>query len=670
LIFLCAFVSFVRGAVFVSNKSSVLQIYSPMNLRLTNIIALLSYAIALCGIVPLFPWLAPVPRAALALGLLAGIWQDRRGVWPLKNWWLNAAIVPVFLVYALQFSRQNPIQPVVSVLAIMLAVRLGSEKSGRHYLQIHALSLFCLAASSLFDLSPRFLAYLCLMLLLVAVSLVLLTFHAQDSGMTLSRGDLRKVLAAGLVMPLASLPLLVLFFPILPRTPLPLWNLLPSPVASATGFSDRVEPGRAETITDSSIPAFRAEMPRQPRSLLYWRATVFNRVTDNRWVRDTTIPPERIRYTGQTIGQTIYPEPGSPRALVALDAAAAIALPRVKRSPDGIYEWQGNPAKRLVYRAESVTSGILPIAAELDRAFYLRLPDTIPPRIRRLGDEIRRRGSTDARRVELLEAHFRTGSYRYSMRGLPTGPQALEQFLFEKRLGNCEFFASAFALVLRTAGVPARLVGGFLGGEYNDVGGYYLVSADMAHVWVEAFIAGTGWVRIDPSSLAQNAGEVLGRPRKQNWLAGFRQVIDSLNHSWDRTVITYDFESQVEAVRGAGKRLRGIEAKKALKAGLPIAGALAGLAAAFYLVTRRKRLLPSREERLLRSFYRCVARDCGITPEPARQGLFEIAAAAGDNARVCEFVHIYAGALYRDRRLTSGEYTRLKQIIRKGFSKP
>src|SRR5664279_1967806 len=169
---------------------------------LISLIAVLSYGIVLCGIVPLFPWLDTAPRLILAAGMAAGIWQDLRGAWPLKNWQCNAAIVPVFLYYAVQFSHAHPVQPVVSVLAIMLAVRVAGPKNARHYLQISALSLFCLASSSLFDLSPMFLVYQVLMLLMVAVLLVLVTFYSQDNRMLLTRTDLRKVLLAGLAMPL------------------------------------------------------------------------------------------------------------------------------------------------------------------------------------------------------------------------------------------------------------------------------------------------------------------------------------------------------------------------------------------------------------------------------------------------------------------------------------
>lgn len=635
---------------------------------ISTLIAILSYAIALCGIVPLFPWLPLAPRLAIVAGMAAGIWQDRRGNWPIRNWLLNAAIIPVFLFYVAQYSRANPVEPVVSVLSIMLAVRLGGEKSGRYYLQIHALSLFCLAASSLFDLSPTFLIFLTLMLLMVAVALVLLTFYAHDKRLVLSRTDLRPVLAAGLLMPLASLPLLAFFFPILPRTQIPLWNFLAAPSAQSTGMADRVEPGRSAVVGESRVLAFRAEMPRQSQPQLYWRGTVFNRIEGRRWFRAPGIPSERINYSGPRIIQTIYPEPGQSQALLALDAPVAITLPRVNRQPDGVYELKRVGAKRVTYQAESVTSGLLPMDARPGRDFYLQIPDNLPLRIQRLADDIRRRGGSDTHRLELLELYFRNNGYRYSMKDLPVGDNALEQFLFEKKQGHCEFFASAFALVLRMAGVPARLAAGYLGGEYNELGGYYLITEDMAHVWVEAFIAGKGWVRIDPSGFAQNAGAIWGGGPKRDLLSRLRLALDSFNHSWNRTIIVYDFDRQVEVARTVGQKLHGLEPGKVLKAswsGLLLAGLCI---AAVVLYKGRKRLWPSREERLLRKFYRAVERDCQVKVKHEAVGLFELASACGDR-RVRDFVQIYAGAVYRDRRLTSEEYHRLKQMVRNGFGK-
>ncbi|HBA71071.1 MAG TPA: DUF3488 domain-containing protein, partial [Geobacter sp.] len=472
------------------------------------IAAIMTYAIGLCGILPLFPWLTTVPRLVLAVGLLAGLWQDSRKSWPLKSWMQNSVIVPVFLYYAVQFSRANPIQPVVSLLAIMLAVRLAGEKTVRHSLQIHVLALFCLASSSLFDLSPMFLLYLGLMLFLVAIALILLAFQSHENTMLLSRAELRKVLLAGCLMPLLSLPLLLFFFPVLPRTQLPLWNFLSSPAVRTSGYSDKVEPGVQPSVGESRALAFRAEMARQQQQQLYWRGSVFNRMQENRWVRVEGIPSEQPVSGGDSINQLIYPEPSVSRVLIALDRPAEIRLIRLKRSPDGVFEYTGPLGRRLNYQARSVTSGTAPASGLLNRRFYLNLPEGIPPRITKLAGEIGRLGKNDLERLTLLETHFRNGNYRYSMSGLPTGERALEQFIFDGKQGHCEFFASAFAVLLRGAGVPCRLVGGYVGGDYNQLGGYYLVSEDMAHVWVEAFIEGRGWLRIDPSSFATNAGEV------------------------------------------------------------------------------------------------------------------------------------------------------------------
>jgi hypothetical protein len=251
------------------------------------------------------------------------------------------------------------------------------------------------------------------------------------------------------------------------------------------------------------------------------------------------------------------------------------------------------------------------------------------------------------------------------MTGLPTGEHALEQFLFESKQGHCEFFASSFALILRAAGVPARLVGGYLGGEYNQLGGYYLVSEDQAHVWVEVYLDGQGWLRIDPSRFAQNAGAVWAPPRR-NLLLTVRMMLDSFNHAWNRAVITYDFERQIEVVSNIGTRLQGFEAGRAMKKALPYLAVVIAVVCLSVACFYRQRLFPSREERLLRAFYRRVERDCGVRPERGRVGLFELADLTGNN-RVRAFAEIYAGAVYRDRRLTDDEFLHLKRIMRDGF---
>jgi len=633
-------------------------------IAIRSLTVILTYAIDLCDMMPLLPWLTNAPRIILVLALLAGIWQDKRGVWPLKPWMQNIAILPLFIYYALQYSHSNPIQPVVSVLTIMLAVRLAGEKTVRYTLQIHALSLFCLASSSLFDLGPMFLVYLGLLMFLVAIALVLVTFYNQDSSMRMSIADLRKLLSAAILMPLLSLPLMLFFFPLLPRTQLPLWNYLSSTAGFTSGLSDKVDPGSRSIVGESRDLVFRVEMPRQGQQL-YWRGAVFNRMEGSRWVRDRAVPGEKAVYSGQTVTQNIYLEPTDSKIMIVLDRPTSISLKWVKREPDDVFEYFGPTRRRLNYTAVSLFEGVAVSGSSIDKSFYLRLPDTVPPRITQLAADIRRGGKGDRARLELLETYFRNGGYRYSTRDLPTGDHALERFLFETRSGHCEFFASAFAILLRSAGVPSRLVGGYLGGDYNELGGYYLVSENIAHVWVEAFIVGSGWLRIDPSSFAENAGNIFAEHNSRNLMLRLRLAIDSLNHAWNRTVIPYDFEQQMNFIRYAVNLMQGVHTTKTVRS-IAIYTAAVLLFVGLIFAARRKLLFHSREERILRSFLRQAERDFGLDGDQKQMGLFEIASESG-SGKMIEFVNIYAGAVYRDRVLTDEEYRQLRQILRGGF---
>ena len=624
---------------------------------------LFTYVIGLCGAIPLFPWLTTLPRVILLVGLISGVWQDRRGRWPLKPWMQNAIIAPLFLYYALQFSRANPIQPVISVLAIMLAVRLSGEKTVRYSLQIYVLSMFCLASSSLFDLSPVFLLYLGIMLFVVALALVLLTFQHQDHEMAVALPDLKKILMSGLLMPVLSVPLLLFFFPIMPRTQLPLWHFLNPPATTTSGYSDSVEPGSKSSIAASSTLAFRAEMPRQTQPQPYWRGTVFNRTDGIRWSRIAQVPAERPVINVKPVSQIIYPEPTTIRTLIALDRPTAISLRRIKQSPDGVFELIGTAGGRLSYSADSLSSGVTAQRNLLDSQFYLQLPERLPSRIKALAAEVVRTAADDRARVEMLESYFRNGSYRYSTKDLPTGNMAIEQFLFDKKQGHCEFFASSFALLLRAAGVPCRVVGGYLGGEYNQLGGYYLVTDDKAHVWVEAYIKSSGWTRIDPSSFATNAGDIWKRPELHSLKLRIRQAIDSFNHAWNRLFVTYDFEQQIKIASQVGSRLQGVNATKMLWSLVPYVTSCLLIAGLLFAV-RRYSFFSSRERRILNRFLHIVEHDFGISNGDGGAGLFEIAAAAG-NDNIFEFVEIYAGAVYRDRRLTDVEFQRLQQILQR-----
>lgn len=630
-----------------------------MSLELPGLIRLLGYGIALLGAGSLFPHLPLLPRLLLLAGLAAGLFAERRTAPLVPHLALTIGSILLFLWYAAQFSRANPALPVVSILAVLLAARLAAEKTPRTWLQTSAIALFCLSSSTLFDLGPRFLLLLTLMLPMLALLLVLLTF--QSAGHPLSPRSLRQVTLAGLLIPVAALALTPLFFPILPRTQFPLWNFIQQTDGSQpAGLADTVTPGSSSQVAETGQLVFRADMPRIQAGQLYWRGLTFSNLDGLRWLRD---PPAAQQPPGSVkaiVTQTITMEPGSSRSLIGLDRP--VSFSHTNGSSISWATW-GRPlpsSRRARYHVVSSltdsSNNPAPKAGNLTR-----LPDHLPLPMRQLSQQIRQSGANDRQRLAALEAWFLRNGFRYSRTGLPTGDTALERFLFETRSGHCEFFASGFALLARGAGLPSRLVGGYYGGEYNELGGYYRVSEERAHVWVEVWLTDSGWLRIDPSSFAINADAALGEPRQRSLVKRLRLLMDSLDHTWTSAIITYDFERQLQSAVKAHSRLQSFKLRDLVPPGI----VLALLAAVILGYRTLLRVLHSgllqRNTRLLRRFRREVERRHGI-PRSAPVGLFDLARQL-DEPWVHEFVALYGRSLYRNQPLSTAGYRRLKQLL-------
>lgn len=627
--------------------------------RIKTALSWLAYGIALLGFVPLFPYLETVPRLCFPAALAAAIVIDRKGL-SIQGRVATVISLFFFLFYASQVSRDNLVSPAVNLLVILLAVRLVSEKSARNYLQMFALSLFSLAGSSLFSLSALFLCYFLLMLTLIAVSLVVLTFHCSAATQAVPASGMKSIVSVALVMPVASLPLVLLFFFILPRTQYPLWSFLNVGGAKVTGFSDKVEPGSTSTVEAVRTVAFRVKCGKLPISLLYWRGIVFNSFDGNAWVRREPPGAESgVPKTGETVRQTIFPEPGRGPQLLALNIPRMVSGLQLTSNRDCTYVRRGAAGGHEKYEALSSLSDTIAVKNGIAAKFYLNLPPRLSPRMRALGTRIAGVGKTDAEKMALLSDFFRAGHFTYATSGLPVGEQPLDAFLFEKKKGNCEFFASSFAVLLRLAGVPARLVGGYYGGAYNELGGYYVVTEDMAHVWVEAYLGGRGWVTIDPSRWAINFSSS-GEAGQRGFIRTITMALDALGYYWNLVVINYDLERQLRLVAGANGQLRRLAVPgrldyRLLYALIPV-----------LVVAGARRLIrlgrTAREERLLRLFLSKVHRQYGITIGAAT-GLHELASELNDPC-ADRFVEIYCGTVYRDRSLTPAEIMQLKGLAR------
>ncbi len=630
--------------------------------RIKRLLDLLSGVVALLSMGPILVYLdRPLLLVAL-LAIPAGFYCDRRENYPLPTWLVTLIALLGMAFYAIQITRAEVALPVVHAMVLLMVVRLLTPKQGRDYLQIFVLALFLLAGSSLIHLEMGFIVYLVLLVFGVTLGLVLLTVHVTDQNLVMTRPDLKKLIKVGLIIPAVSLLLMLVFFVVLPRTQHPFWDFLNPSAKGVTGLSETVQPGSFAQISGVKTLSFRAEGPELAPEDRYWRALVLNQSKEGRWVRSEPPRERPARVEGPApVIFMIYPEPRNNRYLMTLDRPVRVAEVRHKKTVDQMYIAHRPLDRRIRFEVQASPGARLQISGHVDRAFYLQPPRDVSPRMRQVAASIYAESEDVTVRINLLADFFRNQNLSYAQDNLPSGSDPVDSFLFEKKRGYCEYFASAYITLARLAGIPARLVGGYYGGDYNSMGGYYLVTEETAHVWVEVLTGDNSWQRIDPSQWAINVATTLGtRDREQ--LSPLQQLVDSLNYYWVQAVVVFDLKRQISLFREAGDSLRNLRSVRAPEGWWKIAG---GILVGVVLVAGTFRLRrKSKEARLLEKFRARIRKRYG--PEVLRpgSGLAEIGEQL-DNQECRQFARIYYGAVFRDRMLNSQELTELKSLLKR-----
>ncbi|MEW5744219.1 MAG: DUF3488 and transglutaminase-like domain-containing protein [Nitrospirota bacterium] len=634
-------------------------------LRVADLVTALTYAVALTGFVVVLRYTG-VGYSALFLALyLWALQSDYRRRTVIPRWAINSAAL---LLVAFTFFRvtTDTVVPVsLEALLLLTAIKLVEEKRFRDHLQVYLLAALLLAGSALMTLDMIFLAHLIGMVFLVTLAMIFLTFSSQDERMELPVATVLKIASRALVIPLLALPIAALLFMVLPRTSYPLFSFFNRGSGALSGFSDHITLGEITAIQEDTAVAFRARVRPLDERLLYWRGIVLDQFDGMSWrpsqdgADEASVPAP---VPAGAVEQTVFLEPHGQRYLFALDKPVSLSFPRSRRSAGLVYEVPYPVAVRIKYDAVSALSAMLP-DKRVDKEAYVRLPVKGFERTRELVEEITRNSSGDAEKLKALLGFLQRGGYRYSLTGLPATSTALEDFLFTHKYGNCEYFASALAVMLRCAAVPSRIVGGYRGGHYNEVGGYYAVLQSSAHVWVEAYIEGSGWVRVDPTPAA-----LPGRARPaRSLLLEVRLLMDTISYFWNAAVINYNFDVQrslaVKMGAGIGKSFASLvkEWKGAVRH-LAVAALFSGAAVLLYRSVRNRR---SREERLMHAFLKRM-QGFGYA-KAASEGLEEFAAAipdAGLRERTLRFVKAYEAYYYRDTKLTAEALKQLKALLR------
>jgi len=506
------------------------------------------------------PWWINATAAALF------VWRAyiarRRSALPARWLLLTLAlgnVVGVYFTYRTIFGRDAG----VTLLVVLLAVKLMEMQTRRDIFVVVFLAYF-LALTNFFYSQTIPTAVLMLATVL-AVTSALVGINA------LSRPIIANLKTAGWMLVQAGPVMLLLFF-LFPRVQGPLWGLPQDAFAGVTGLSDTMTPGSISQLSQSDAIAFRAKFTgAQPRrDQLYWRGPVLWNFDGRTW--RAGLPRLRremaIETNGTPLDYEVTLEPHNRNWLFALEMPSRI--PQIARMTSDYQLLSLPPVRnRIRYEIRSFPDYLATSGGERgDLAVALALPDDFNPRARALAREWRGGPGDDLAVVRRAIDFFRNGRYEYTLSPPLLGVNTVDEFLFDVRQGFCEHFASSFAFLMRAAGIPARIVTGYQGGEINPVDEYMVVRQTDAHAWAEVWLAGRGWVRVDPTAAAvpmridmgitgampQGVAGALPLFVRTNldWLRTVRWNWEALANQWNQWVLGYNPERQRDMLARLG----------------------------------------------------------------------------------------------------------------------
>lgn len=586
--------------------------------------------------------------------------------------------VPIAYLVLSTYGSNPSAQGLLAFLIALLSLKILELRTTRDFTIVALLGFFMVLAALFYEQSLSMCAFLGLILLLITMALIY------------CHGGLREIwptarLAVG--MGVQALPLVVLLFVVFPRVQGSFLHSFGGGKSGRMGMSDRLQPGSVSSLAQSNDPVFRATITPAPgqnvtQGQLYWRALVLDRCDQPLIWRSLPLPPAEPARIPSGVQQTITLFWNSQNWLYALDRpnffkAESPPNLRVEFGSGQTLRSREPVFKTIIYTVYSSVGGdpkeLLP--DEL-RARYTHLPREIGPRSRELALGWKRNARNENDILRAATQFFGTNNFTYTLTpGLLPSTNALDYFLFESRRGFCEHYAAAYCTLMRAAGIPARVIVGYQGGEYNRWGvPHYLVRQSDAHAWAEVWLNGRGWVRQDPTGLvapdrvsygmedysALGGGLTdrlrlerlaqLNAPGSLRWvLRNASQIWDSVDEQWNQLVLGYNQDTQLSLMERLG--LSHLDLLKGTLLTLVVAfGILAAGGAVIYLLERRSGHRGDPIQRLYARFCRKLAARAGLIRQPAEGPLDYGQRAAGalpaQAAEIRRITDLYVASRY------------------------
>jgi transglutaminase-like putative cysteine protease len=571
----------------------------------------------------------PLWCSALAAAVLA--WRGWLAVTskPLPGtWWLlgllAVAIGATLVTHRTVLGRDAG----VTLVVVLLALKTLELRARRDIFVIFFLGFFTMLTNFFFSQSLATAAAMLVGLMGLLTALV-------NAHMPVGKPPLAQAARTAGAMVLLGAPVMAVLFLLFPRLA-PLWGIPSDAMTGRSGLSATMQVGTiASLVLDESIAMrVRFDGPVPPRSDLYFRGPVLSSFDGREW---RALPPRRgsrfsmalpgsmaqLQVLGEPVRYEVTLEPNNRPWLLVLDVAAAPpSVPGFAAAMSSELLWvTDRPITDLLrYRAESHTIFRYgPVSSAALMPEYLDLPPGFNPRTQELASEMRRdprlAAGGPAALVDAALERLRTGGYSYTLDPGVFGANSADEFWFDRREGFCEHIASAFVVLLRGMGIPARVVTGYQGGERNPVDGFWVVRQSDAHAWTEVWLRGRGWVRVDPTAAVApgrtGSFQRLQPPRGMvatalgsvtpELAASLRAAWEAVNNSWNQWVLNYTQSKQLDLLKGLGFESPSWEDLSYLLLGLIVMVALTG--AAWTLWDRRQhdpwlRLLERTRQRL------------------------------------------------------------------------
>ncbi len=497
-----------------------------------------------------------------------------------SKWWLVGLLVVTVAATWFTYRTMTGRDAGVTLIVVLLALKTLELRAKRDAFVVFFLSFFTLLTNFFFSQSLLTAAAMLIALLGLLTALV-------NTHMPVGKPPLLQAAKTAGFMALLGAPVMAVLFVLFPRMA-PLWGVPSDAMTGRSGLSPNMVVGAiAKLALDSSIAMrlkFNGEPPDQAQ--MYFRGPVLSRFDGREWQPSragfgTGFGPAAnasLQTSGTAYDYEVTLEPTQRPWLLVLDATPerpqiANTNAVMTRDMQWVADRTFNDLAR--YKARSYPDfQYAPIQSIPQMQEFLALPLGINPRTQALAAQMkaepRLQGASAMVLVEAVLNRLKTGGYSYTLEPGVYGQHTADEFWFDRKEGFCEHIASSFVLLTRALGVPARVVTGYQGGERNGVDGFWVVRQSDAHAWAEVWVAGRGWVRVDPtSSVAPGRTASLQRLQAQQGLlasalggafgtfsptllSGLRNAWEAVNNSWNQWVLNYSESKQMDLLKNIG----------------------------------------------------------------------------------------------------------------------